>query len=112
VAARANGDRELFERLVQLGEVAGLPLTLNGEKRYSLGQLMVGDAFLAWGKTWVPWRPGAAVPPAADLPRLTPRVHLWAYAIAAAWAGVALAPLAWVRRPRQGRSPAGDGRRT
>jgi hypothetical protein len=93
VAARANGDVELFERLIQLGEVAGLPVTLDGAKRYSLGQLMVGDAFLAWGKTWVPWRSATGVPAAADLPRLTPRLHVWAYAIAALWAAAALAPL-------------------
>jgi hypothetical protein len=114
VAARANGDVALFERLLQLSEVAGLPVTVNGQKRYSLGQLMVGDAFLAWGKTWVPWREAVAVPPAVALPILWPRVHVWAYAIAGAWAVLSLAPLAWIRRQGQGtgRSPVAVGRRT
>jgi hypothetical protein len=52
-AARANGDQELFERVVLLSEVIGFPRSWQGEKDYLFGQLMVGDAFIVWGKTIV-----------------------------------------------------------
>ena len=97
-AARANGDDEIFERVLQLGETLGLPLTWDGQKRYALGQLVAGDAFEAWGKTIVPWRMGTAVPPPGDYPRLTPRIHVWAYGIALVWSALLLLPFAARRR--------------
>ncbi|MBA3531116.1 MAG: hypothetical protein H0T73_04250 [Ardenticatenales bacterium] len=81
-AARANGDEESFERLVQLSEVVGMPITLGGEKRFIFGQLAVGDAFLAWGKTLVPWRATPTSYPVNDYPRLTSPWYLWTNGIA------------------------------
>jgi len=69
--ARINGDEETFERLIQLSEVVGLPITLGGRKWFSLGLLPVGDAFLAWGKTIVPWHKAAELASPIEYPRLT-----------------------------------------
>lgn len=100
VTARANGDDEVFERVLQLGETLGLPVTWNGQKRYALGQLVAGDAFEVWGKTILPWRPGARVPPPGDYPRLTPRIHICAYGIALALGALLVLPFAIGRRRR------------
>lgn len=56
-AARANGDTELAERSVILSETIGVPWTSGGEKSFGFGAIVVADAFLAWGKTLVPWTP-------------------------------------------------------
>lgn len=69
--ARINGDEEIFTRLIQLSEVVGLPTTLDDQKHFSLGLLPVGDAFLVWGKTVVPWRRSAALTQPLEYPRLT-----------------------------------------
>jgi hypothetical protein len=81
-AARANGDDEIFERMVQLAELLGVPIAIGAEKRYSLGALMVGDAFLAWSKTILPWQREARVAERVAYPRLTPEWHVWSYGIA------------------------------
>jgi hypothetical protein len=94
--ARANGDREIFERMLQLSEVVGLPFTWNGEKRYSLGLLPVGDAFLVWSKTILPWRLPAEPPAFVEYSRLTPAVHWFVYGVTAVFLTVLLLPL--VRR--------------
>lgn len=74
--ARANGDEEMFGRMVQLSEVVGAPIDTGGEKRFCLGRLAIGDAFLAWGKTVTPW--SAATPFAGSAyPRLTSRWYGW-----------------------------------
>jgi hypothetical protein len=54
-AARANHDELVFQHLLQLSEVLGIPITFHEEKRFCFGQLPVGDAFLVWGKTLLPW---------------------------------------------------------
>ncbi len=69
--ARINGDEETFERLIQLSEVVGLPVTWGDKKWFSLGLLPVGDAFLIWGKTIVPWHTVTQLTPALEYPRLT-----------------------------------------
>jgi hypothetical protein len=75
-AARANGDEEMFGRMVQLSEVVGAPIDTGGEKRFCLGRLAIGDAFLAWGKTVTPW--SVATPFAGSAyPRLTSRWYGW-----------------------------------
>jgi hypothetical protein len=81
-AARANGDDEIFERMIQLAELLGVPISFGNEKRYSLGALMVGDAFLAWGKTILPWKKDARATERVIYPRLTPTFHGWSYLIA------------------------------
>lgn len=75
-AARANGDEEMFGRLLQLSEVVGAPIDTGGEKRFCLGRLAIGDAFLAWGKTVTPWS-GAAPYKVSTFPRLTSRWYGW-----------------------------------
>jgi hypothetical protein len=59
-AARAQGDSTLAEDLSREAELLGLPTTWGGERRYALGALPVGDAFLAWART----RPAAEAAPA------------------------------------------------
>ncbi len=70
-AAHSNGDEEAFERLIQLSEVVGLPISIGNQKRFTLGLLPVGDAFLVWGKTIVPWRKAVALTQPIEYPRLT-----------------------------------------
>lgn len=54
-AARANGDAATFERIVALSEMMGLPRETNEQKDFLLGQVIVGDAFIAYGKSLVRW---------------------------------------------------------
>ncbi|OUC11937.1 MAG: hypothetical protein B0A82_24850 [Alkalinema sp. CACIAM 70d] len=53
--AKAFNDRELFDSTLMITETLGLPLQVGDQKFYGLGSLIVIDAFLVWGKTWVPW---------------------------------------------------------
>ena len=50
-AARAVGDAALAEELTREAELLELPITWGGQRRYALGALPVGDAFLAWART-------------------------------------------------------------
>ena len=52
-AARTVGDADLAEDLDREAELLGLPLRWGDERRYALGRLPVGDAFLAWARTRV-----------------------------------------------------------
>ncbi|GAB3840913.1 hypothetical protein [Dactylosporangium cerinum] len=61
-AAQVNHDDALAGALANYGEFAGVPVSTPWTKRYALGLLPVGDAFLAWSKTARPWV--AAPPPA------------------------------------------------
>ncbi|GIE92433.1 hypothetical protein [Actinoplanes regularis] len=76
-AAQAQGDDSLAAALAGFGEFAGLPLSTPGTKRYALGFVPVGDAFLAWSKTALPWTgpmppaPAPAISPWWRLPLLT-----------------------------------------
>jgi hypothetical protein len=54
-AAQVHGDGRLAGALANYGEVAGLPVDTPWTKRYALGALPIGDAFLAWSKTARPW---------------------------------------------------------
>lgn len=54
-AAQVHGDVELARPLLQVGEAFGLPVRWNHRKRYAAGLVPVGDAFLAWSKTAMPW---------------------------------------------------------
>ena len=69
-AARAVGDAELAADLGREAELLGLPLRWAGERRYALGLLPVGDAFLAWART----RPLELVP---QIGGDTPSVRPW-----------------------------------
>ncbi|KGN35471.1 hypothetical protein [Knoellia subterranea] len=50
-AARANGSPALAADLMRQAEVVGLPIDMGGSRRYALGALPVGDAFLAWARS-------------------------------------------------------------
>ena len=67
-AAQVHGDSPLASALANYVELAGLPVDTPWTKRYALGQLPIGDAFLAWSKTARPWT--APTPPAP--PRTVP----------------------------------------
>jgi hypothetical protein len=49
------GDMTTFESIVQLSEIIGLPIQLNGQKAYLFGQFLIGDIFQVWGKTITAW---------------------------------------------------------
>ena len=89
-AALRHGDRALAEPLVNAIEVVGHPLELGGSKRYMLGLLPVGDAFLVWSKTARPW---LNQPAPADLP--APVAWWWRLP----WHGLVIALLALVWLP-------------
>ncbi|WP_174184209.1 hypothetical protein [Nocardia barduliensis] len=67
-AARVHGDRLLAGPLTGLGESLGIPVTLGNAKRYGLGALPIGDAFLAWS---------FAVPLASTATSFPPVVPWW-----------------------------------
>ncbi|WP_426511575.1 hypothetical protein ACPPVO_13665 [Dactylosporangium sp. McL0621] len=50
-AARVNGDGALAGALSSYGELAGVPISTWHTKRYALGLLPIGDAFLVWANT-------------------------------------------------------------
>jgi hypothetical protein len=59
-------DRTLADPLLHTGELTGMPLRLGRTKRYLLGALPIGDAFLVWAKTARPWlvaSPEVTLPP-------------------------------------------------
>ncbi|OKI58253.1 hypothetical protein A6A27_30005 [Micromonospora sp. CB01531] len=66
-AAQVQGDAALASALANYGELVGLPVDTPHTKRYALGLLPVGDAFLAWSKTARPWVSPAPEPPPATV---------------------------------------------
>jgi hypothetical protein len=66
-AAQMQGDTALAGALANYGELIGLPLDTPYTKRYALGLLPVGDAFLAWSKTARPWVSPPPDPPPATV---------------------------------------------
>lgn len=66
-AARTVGDVELAEDLDREAELLGLPVRWGDQRRYALGLLPVGDAFLAWARTRPPGTPAEG-----DWPRVRP----------------------------------------
>ena len=62
-AAQVNRDSGLAAALANYAELAGVPVHTPRTKRYALGALPVGDAFLAWSKTARPWVAAVAAPP-------------------------------------------------
>lgn len=57
-AARAAGDTATADRLDRVAEALGLGFTWRGQRRYLLGALPVGDAFLVWARTTPMGNPG------------------------------------------------------
>jgi hypothetical protein len=65
-AAQVHADAPLAAALANYGEVAGIPVDTPWTKRYVLGLVPIGDAFLAWSKTARPWVvPMPSAPPAS-----------------------------------------------
>lgn len=94
-SARTHGDEEVFQRILQLSEVLGVPITWDGSKGYLLGALPVGEEWLAWGKSVVPWRTKAMGLPAADYPNLTSPYDLWLWGIALVWFSLTVWGCVW-----------------
>lgn len=99
--ARMWNDRGLAEPLRHTGEWLGLGFTWDGERRYALGLLPVGDAFLAWAQA-APLLDGA--PPPVALPQV---VAPW-WRLPAHGAGLALLLLIWLPALRRRRPTAGS----
>lgn len=66
-ATQVNGDTPLAAALAGYGELAGIPIDTPWTKRYALGLLPIGDAFLAWSKTARPWVARTVPPPPANV---------------------------------------------
>ncbi len=54
-AARMNGDDALATAIYQEGEAGGWPFSWQGKRKYGLGVLPIGEAFLLWTQTARPW---------------------------------------------------------
>jgi hypothetical protein len=104
-AAIVHGDRALADPLLHTGEAAGLPLSWRGTKRYALGQLPVGDAFLVWAKTARPWL--APAEPITLPPVVRPWWRLPLHGLSLALVALLWLP-PWLARRRKA---AHDGRR-
>lgn len=103
-AARVQGDFALATALASYGELAGVPVSTPWTKRYGLGVVPVGDAFVAWSKVSSAW---VARPPAFTAPRAV--AWWWPAPLVLALLLVAVAP--WWRVIRRLRSER-TGRRT
>lgn len=69
-AARAMGDEPLAESLDREAELLGLPFSAFGQRRYALGLLPVGDAFVAWARSRTPSEPERSASPSTSWPGL------------------------------------------
>ena len=99
-AARANGDVALAETLDREAESFGIGLQWAGERRYALGQLPIGDAWLAWARS----EARAAQVVETD----SPHAWWWAYALLALTPTILVALWeALARRPVRALGPAG-----
>jgi hypothetical protein len=88
-AALVREDQALAEPLLHASEAFGLPIGWGGSKRYLFGAVPVGDAFLVWAKTALPW---CDVPiPAPGLP-----VVSWWWRLPAHILSLVVAALLWL----------------
>ncbi|MCL4261752.1 MAG: hypothetical protein KJ069_00985 [Anaerolineae bacterium] len=53
--SRVYGDAELTRAIWQGGEALGWAVQTGDTRRYALGLMPIGDAFVVWSKTAVPW---------------------------------------------------------
>jgi hypothetical protein len=53
--ARVLGDEEVANAMAHAGEALGFPLHIGRNKWYAFGLLPIGDAFVAWSRSSVPW---------------------------------------------------------
>lgn len=89
-AAQVHGDRTLAAPILHQSEGLGFPVEVGETKRYALGVLPVGDAFLVWSKSARPWVAG---PMQLTLPRVVP----WWWRLP--WHALALALVAFLWSP-------------
>jgi hypothetical protein len=92
-AAAVQGDGRLAGALANYGELIGVPVSTPWSKRYAVGVLPIGDAFLAWSKTARPWVAAqpAPLPPAVGPQWRLPFLALLALAVLLSWLPVARA---------------------
>jgi hypothetical protein len=67
-AAQCQCDASLAAALASYGELAGMPVDTPWTKRYAVGMLPVGDAFLTWSQTARPGVANAPTPPPVRVP--------------------------------------------
>jgi hypothetical protein len=53
--ARVLGDEEVANAMAHTGEALGFPLHIGRKKWYAFGLLPIGDVFVAWSRSAVPW---------------------------------------------------------
>lgn len=90
-AAAVQGDARLAGALANYGELVGVPVSTPWSKRYAVGVLPIGDAFLAWSKTARPWVAAqpAPLPPAVNRVWRLPLLAVLALAVLLGWLPVA-----------------------
>lgn len=81
-AARQVGDTDLAAALDREAELLGLPTTWGRQRRYALGLLPVGDAFVAWARSRPAGPSEAPDPPDPPDPPSSPARPLWPVFIA------------------------------
>lgn len=114
-AARANGDLALADTLDREAELIGIPVQWGGSRRYAAGLVPIGDAFLAWARSFPPATetPSTATPSSAtagdDSP--APRALWWLWTLGAAAPGLVLLGW-WASRRRRGLRPPADAATT
>ena len=101
-AAQVHGDAELARPLLQVGEAFGLPIQWSQRKRYALGLMPVGDAFLAWSKTAMPWT--TPLPTVSHAPAVGRWWRLPMHALSLGLILLLWLPL-WIGRMRRRRMP-------
>jgi hypothetical protein len=93
-AAAVQGDGRLAGALANYGELIGVPVSTPWSKRYAVGVLPIGDAFLAWSKTARPWVAAqpAPLPPTVNRVWRLPLLAVLALAVLLGWLPVARRP--------------------
>jgi hypothetical protein len=89
-------DDALIRALNSEAEVIGIPVSWQGARRYGLGVLPIGDAFLAWARAQ---RPAAIAAGTSD----TPAPAWWAWALVPLMPGLIVGAVTQRRRRRQAR---------
>ena len=101
-AASANGDRDMFPRMVLPLEIATAPsFDWRGEKRLYGGHVLLADVLALWGRTWRPLDTPRR-PLAASRPPLVPLAVAVALLLAPVAIGWVIVHRAWRARAHRG----------